>query len=379
MDAQGAAGDRLEHLIPRPSDGGPGAANREAIAMLQLIKPDTQFDFIGRRRIGYGISAAFILLSILLLVMKGGMRYGIDFAGGTIVQVRFPSPAGTEALRSALAALDLADASIQHFGKTEENEFLIRTGRSLSTDEAFSARLREGLTPVAGADPDIRRLEMVGPQVGQDLREQALLAIFYALLFIAIYISGRFEFKWTLTGLTTGALIGAVVLLAQLQVSVPFLILAALLLTLGLFWMLGLKYAMGAVVSLLHDVIITIGFFALFDKEFTLPIVAAILTIIGYSLNDTIIVYDRIRENLRLTPKRPMIEIINGSVNQTLSRTILTSGTTLLVVIALWMLGGGIIEDFAFALLVGIVAGTYSSVFVASPLLLAWPGRAATK
>jgi len=199
--------------------------------------------------------------------------------------------------------------------------------------------------------------------------------MFYALLFIAIYISGRFELKWLLSGVIAGVLMGAVYLLSIFNVSVPFLIAAALLVSLALFWFLGLKYAMGAIVALIHDVTITVGIFSIFNKEFSLPIIAALLTIIGYSLNDTIIVFDRIRENLRKYHKNPLEIVINRSVNETLSRTLLTSGTTLVVVVALFVLGGGIIHDFAFALLVGIVVGTYSSIYVASPILLAWQVR----
>jgi preprotein translocase subunit SecF len=172
-----------------------------------------------------------------------------------------------------------------------------------------------------------------------------------------------------------GALMGAVYLLSIFHVSVPFLIAAALIVTLFLFWFLELKYAMGAIVALIHDVTITVGIFSLFGKEFTLPIIAALLTIIGYSLNDTIIVFDRIRENLRKHHKDPLEIIINKSVNETLSRTILTSMTTLAVVITLFVMGGGIIHDFAFAMMIGVIIGTYSSIYVASPILLAWKVR----
>ena len=171
------------------------------------------------------------------------------------------------------------------------------------------------------------------------------------------------------------ALAGAVYFLALFKVSTPFLMLAALVVTLALFWFLELKYAMGAIVALIHDVTITVGLFSIFDKEFTLAIIAALLTIIGYSLNDTIIVFDRIRENLRKYHKNPLDIVLNRSINETLSRTILTSATTLIVVVALFVLGGGIIHDFAFALIVGIAVGTYSSIFVASPILLAWQGK----
>jgi preprotein translocase subunit SecF len=213
---------------------------------------------------------------------------------------------------------------------------------------------------------------MVGPQVGKDLREKALLAMFYALLFITIYISGRFEHKWMLSGLMAAVLAGAIYVFILFNVSVPFLITGALIVTLLLFWFLELKYAMGAIVALIHDVTITVGIFSIFGKEFTLPIIAALLTIIGYSLNDTIIVFDRIRENLRKHHKHALDFVINRSVNETLSRTILTSLTTLAVVVTLFLFGGGIIHDFAFALMVGVLVGTYSSIYVASPILLAW-------
>ncbi|MBU4053234.1 MAG: protein translocase subunit SecF, partial [Proteobacteria bacterium] len=211
--------------------------------------------------------------------------------------------------------------------------------------------------------------------VGKDLQEKALLAIFFSLLFIAVYISGRFELKWTLSGVIAAALMGGVYLLTLFSVSVAFLTVAALIITLILFWFLELKYAMGAIVALIHDVTITVGIFSLLGLEFSLSIVAAILTIIGYSLNDTIIVFDRIRENLQKYPKKQLDLNINKSINETLSRTILTSGTTLMVVVALFLFGGSIIHDFAFALLVGIGVGTYSSIYVASPILLAWQDR----
>ena len=203
--------------------------------------------------------------------------------------------------------------------------------------------------------------------------------MFYALLFITIYISGRFELKWVLSAVMAGALMGAVYLLSLFNVSVPYLMAAALIVTLFLFWFLELKYAMGAIVALIHDVTITVGIFSIFDIEFTLPIIAALLTIIGYSLNDTIIIFDRIRENLRKHQKKTPELLINRSVNETLSRTILTSLTTLVVVVALFVLGGGIIHDFAFAMIVGVFIGTYSSIYVASPILLAWQGRGRKK
>jgi preprotein translocase subunit SecF len=342
---------------------------------MQFVKPDIDINFIGKSKIAFSISLAMILISIASLVIHGGPKFGIDFAGGTLVQVKFNEPVSLKNIKSGLAIIDLGKSSVQGFGEQSENEYLIRTDRSVMTSGGFSQKVQQALESSTGKGVTVRRVEMVGPQVGKDLREKALFAMFYALLFIAIYISGRFELKWLLSGVIAGVLMGAVYFLSIFNVSVPYLIAAALLVSLALFWFLGLKYAMGATVALIHDVTITVGIFSIFNKEFTLPIIAALLTIIGYSLNDTIIVFDRIRENLRKHHKNPLEIIINRSVNETLSRTILTSLTTLVVVVALFVLGGGIIHDFAFALLVGIVVGTYSSIYVASPILLAWQVR----
>ncbi len=342
---------------------------------MQFVKPDVNIDFVGKRKIAFSVSLAMIIISIASLVIHGGPKYGIDFAGGTLVQVKFNEPVTLKNIKSGLAAIDLGKSSVQGFGEQSENEYLIRTDRSVMTSGGFALKIQQALESSTGKGVTVRRVEMVGPQVGKDLREKALFAMFYSLLFIAIYISGRFELKWLLSGVIAGVLMGAVYFLSIFHVSVPYLIAAALLVSLALFWFLGLKYAMGATVALIHDVTITVGIFSIFNKEFTLPIIAALLTIIGYSLNDTIIVFDRIRENLRKYHKKPLEVIINRSVNETLSRTILTSMTTLVVVVSLFVLGGGIIHDFAFALLVGIVVGTYSSIYVASPILLTWQAR----
>jgi preprotein translocase subunit SecF len=339
---------------------------------MQFIKSDINIDFIGKRKIAFFLSALFILISIGSLIVKKGPRYGIDFAGGTLIQVRFEKPVEVESIKSGLAALGMEGSSVQAFGDAGDNEFLVRTDTSLTTSADFSDRLKSALTSATGNAAEIRRVEMVGPQVGKDLREKALFAMFCALLFITIYISGRFELKWMISGLVAALLVSAVYALGLFNVSVPVLMVAAMVVTLVLFWFLELKYAMGAIVALVHDVTITVGIFSLCDKEFTLPIIAALLTIIGYSLNDTIIVFDRIRENLRRYHKNSLDVIINRSVNETLSRTILTSGTTMLVLLSLFILGGGIIHDFAFAMIVGVGVGTYSSIFVASPILMFW-------
>ena len=342
---------------------------------MQFVRPDINIDFIGKRKMAFVLSALLILGALFTLFIHKGPRYGIDFAGGTLIQIRFSSPTDIGRIQTGLKEAGLTVSTVQTFGEKEENEFLIRTDQSIETGGDFSAALSDRLKAATGIDAEIRRVEMVGPQVGKDLQEKALLAIFYSLLFITIYISGRFEFKWALSAVIAGALMGGVYVLSLFNVSMVFLIGAALVIALALFWFFQLKYAMGAIVALIHDVFITIGFFSLFEKEFTLPIIAALLTIVGYSLNDTIIVYDRIRENLKKYHKQALPIVVNRSINETLSRTLLTSGTTLIVVLALLILGGGIIHDFAFALLVGIVIGTYSSIFVASPFLMIGPGR----
>jgi len=293
---------------------------------MQIIKPDTHFDFVGKYGLAVIFSLTLILAGMVSLVAKGGPNYGIDFAGGTLVQVKFSGPAKAADIKSALKPLDLGAPTVQTFGD-EPNEYLIRVEKSSEALEGLSDQIKQALEKTFGAgNVDIRRLEMVGPQVGKDLREKGLLAVLYALGATLIYITFRFRFR----------------------------------------------YAIGAIIALVHDVLITLGAFSLFNKEIDLPIIAAFLAIVGYSLNDTIIVYDRIRENLGKHHKDKLGSIINLSVNETLSRTILTSGTTLMVIVALFVLGGGVIHNFAFALLVGIGIGTYSSIFVASPLLVIW-------
>ncbi len=346
---------------------------------MEFIKPNINIDFVGKRKIAYCVSLSMILISILSIIFHGGPRYGIDFVGGTIIQIKFPDTVAISDIKAGLSEMGLENSTIQTFGNEADHDYMIRTESPLQTDDSFSQKIKAAIQKTTGAEPDIRRVEMVGPQVGKDLQEKAMFAIFYAMLFIAIYISGRFEFKWVVCATIAGALMGGVYLLSLLHISMTILSILALILTLVLFWIMKLKYAMGAVISLIHDVIITVGLFSIFDKEFSLPIIAAILSIMGYSLNDTVIVFDRIRENLRKHPKNSFMTTINRSVNETLSRTILVSSTTLVAVLALFILGGGIIHDFAFAMLVGILTGTYSSVYVASPILLAWQDAAKKK
>jgi len=302
--------------------------------------------------------------------MHHGPKLGIDFAGGTNIRVQFSKEIPISKVRKGFSAIGLEKASVQKVGKDSEHEFQISTSKPEMTEKGFAQSISDALESATGEVPIIRQVDMVGPQVGKDLRKNALLAIFYSLLFITIYISGRFELKWVLSGITAGALMCAVYFLSILNVSMPIIIPVALVISLVLFWLLKLNYAMSAIIALIHDVIITIGVFSILDYEFSLPIIAALLTIIGYSLNDTIIVFDRIRENIASDKNRPLSETINRSINETLSRTILTSLTTLIVLLALFFLGGEIIHNFTFAMIVGVIIGTYSSIFVASPIIL---------
>ncbi len=300
---------------------------------MQLIKPDTNFDFVNKRKLALIFSAVLILIGLASLAVHGGPNYGIDFAGGTLVQVKFSADTDAVQIKQALGTLDLGSPVVQNFGDGQ-NEFLIRVEKSSGELQGLSAQMLQVLEEeYEQGNVEIRRVEMVGPQVGKDLRSKGLKAIFYAMLGILVYISWRFEFR----------------------------------------------FAVGAIVALAHDVLITLGMFSIFGKEIDLPIIAAFLAIIGYSLNDTIIVYDRIRENLGKHHKESFPFVVNRSVNETLSRTMLTSGTTLLVVMALFVLGGGVIHNFAFAMLVGVLVGTYSSIFVASPVLIFWEERKAAK
>jgi preprotein translocase subunit SecF len=289
---------------------------------MDFVKPDINIDFVGKRRMAMIISLLAIAVGITSLVVKGGPRYGIDFAGGTLIQVRFTQAPDVGQIRNVLAEKGMGSAVIQSLG--EEKVAVRVQGEEEQADniseEVFN--IISGGFPEQGASLEL--VEMVGPQVGADLRRKGMLSIVYAMVGILVYITLRFQFR----------------------------------------------FALGALAALFHDILITVGIFSIFNREFTLPVIAALLTIIGYSLNDTIVVVDRIRENIRRTPKEKLESVVNGSINQTLSRTILTSGTTLIVVFCLYLFGGEVIHDFSFALLVGIFIGTYSSIFIASPILL---------
>ena len=353
-----------------------GVKIKKPVAGLSIIKPDINVNFIGKRKAAFLASGLIILLGLASLAVQGGLKKGIDFAGGAIVQVKFTGDVPLEAVQDALSGSDLDGLVVQRFGQEGDNEYLIRTSAEGVDAQTIRSDVEQALGQgVNGAGFTVQRQEMVGPKVGKDLRSKALEALFYSVLLIAIYISGRFEQRWMASAIMAGGLAGGIYVLKFLDPPMSVLIVAALAITLGLCWKLRLNYALGAVVALIHDVLITVGLFSVLGKEFDLTIVAALLTIVGYSLNDTIIVFDRIRENLRAKVGDTLGRTINIAINQTLSRTLITSCTTLIVVTCLFLFGGGVIHDFAFALLVGIGVGTYSSIFVASPILLGFKPR----
>ena len=285
---------------------------------------------MAKRSAAFLLSAVLILIGIVSLALQGGPNYGIDFAGGTLVQVRFFEPVTVNEIRESLAEMPSGGGVIQSFGAEGKGEYLVRLRETASDLAGLSAAVRESLAKRFGDQSfEIRRTEMVGPKVGKDLRSKGIKAIIFALLGILIYISWRFQFR----------------------------------------------FAVGAVAALAHDVVISVGALSLTNKEISLPVLAALLTIVGYSLNDTIVVYDRIRENSRRFRRETFETVVNVSINETLSRTVLTSVTTLIVVVILFFFGGGVIHDFTFTLIVGIVVGTYSSIFVASPLVILWQQR----
>jgi preprotein translocase subunit SecF len=298
--------------------------------MLEFIKPGTKIDFMGKKGIAFLFSGIVILIGIVSLILHGGPIYGVDFAGGTLAQVRFTQPVEPDAIRGALKEAGLQSSSIQAFEAEGKGEYLIRLPESPADLAALSNTMNGALTKRFGEKGfEVRRIEIVGPKVGKGLRLNAIWATIFALIAMLIYISWRFEFR----------------------------------------------FAVGGVVALAHDVMVTVGILSLTNKEFTIPILAALLTIVGYSINDTIVVYDRIRENMPKMRRESLEKVMNLSINETLSRTILTSFTVFIVLLALYFLGGGVIHDFSFALIIGVVFGTYSSIFIASALVVVWENK----
>jgi len=292
---------------------------------MELIKNDLNIDFVGHRRIAMAISAVLILLSLAVIFARGGLNYGIDFAGGILVHVRFQQARQVVEIREALSSIGLGESDIQDFG-SGATEFLVRlpVEEAVATQDA-SARVASTLTQKFGEGSfEVLRSELVGPRVGAELRERAIYAVLFATVVMGIYI--WFRFQW--------------------------------------------RFAIGAAVALFHDVLITIGALAVMNYEFDLSIVAALLTIVGFSVNDTVVISDRIRENMRKSRKESLAAIVNRSINETLSRTIITTGTAEIVILALFLLGGNVIHGFAFSLLVGFIAGVYSTVYIAAPLVI---------
>jgi preprotein translocase subunit SecF len=341
--------------------------------MLELVPPGLNIDFLGKAKVCITISVVVILIGLTSIVLHGGFNEGIDFSGGTLLQLRFSQPAALGEVREALGEVGLGKSVVQHFG--DQHEVLIRTGQPPGMAQDIGQQVQKVLQDrFPGQTVELRRVEIVGAQVSADLRRQALFALFYAILGTVVYLSGRFEAKW---GVALGmAATLFVITYGIIQwfpgVSPAILIVVALIVSTVFELVLDLRYALAAIAAIYHDVLVTVGFLSLFDKEFDLQIIAALLTIIGYSLNDTIVIFDRIRENMRGQRREAFAKVVNDSVNQTLSRTLLTTGHTLLVVVALFLLGGEVLHDFAFALLVGMISGTYSTVYVAGPILVYW-------
>jgi len=289
---------------------------------MQIFSKNMAIDFMSKRKLSMIISILLIIGSIVSLSTRG-LNLGIDFTGGYLIEVGYKESADLNAIRDTLKSNDFADAQVQHFGTSQD--VLVRLAPRPGTNQATISDNIFNVLKKQSPDATMRRVEFVGPQVGEELREQGGLAMLIALFGILIYVSLRFQFK----------------------------------------------SALGAIFALIHDVIITIGVFSVVQMSFDLSVLAAVLAVIGYSLNDTVVVLDRIRESFKGIRKKTPKEIINISINSTLSRTVITSLTTLLVLVALFYFGGEVIHGFAFALIIGVLIGTYSSVYIASSTLMA--------
>ncbi len=293
---------------------------------MELIRPGTKFDFIGKRKFTIWVSALAILLSLGSIFFHQGLKYGVDFAGGILIQIRFSQAMDISEVRQAMEEMGSKDAMVQGFGG--ENEFLIRVERTDEDLEALSKKIQISLQEkFKGRAPEIRRVEVVGPKVGKDLKRKAVWAVALSFAAILLFVAWRFK-----------------------QIS----------------------FGLGGIAALIHDILITYGAISIAGLEYSLPLMAVILTIIGFSINDTIVIFDRVRENMKKMRRESLENIFNVSINETLGRTILTSGTVMMVVLILFFFGGPVIHDFAFTLIVGLVSGTYSTIYVASPVVLFW-------
>jgi preprotein translocase subunit SecF len=293
---------------------------------MELIRPNTRIDFIGKKKYTLWVSAVVLLISLGSVFLFGGLKYGVDFAGGILIQVKFSKPVDISEVRNAMDIIGSKEAMVQAFGG--ENEYLIRVEKASEDLEALSKKIQISLQEQFKGKPlEIRRVEVVGPKVGKDLKEKALLAVGLSFLAILIYVAWRFK-----------------------QVS----------------------YGLGGIVALFHDVLVTYGAISIAGIEYSLNVMAVILTIIGFSINDTIVIFDRVREDVKKFRKEDLETIFNTAINETLGRTVLTSATVMMVVLILFFSGGPVIHDFAFALIVGLITGTYSTVYIASPVVLFW-------
>ncbi|HXV48066.1 MAG TPA: protein translocase subunit SecF [Candidatus Binatia bacterium] len=304
---------------------------------MELIKPGTKIPFTRYRKVA-AIASTLVNLVVLAFLFIKGPNLGVDFAGGTMVQIKFAQKTSIPDIRQGLEAVELGGSVIQDFGQEGANEYLVRIEKVGMELGALGEQIKKALSDRFGADKfEIRRVESVGPKIGEDLRWRGTVSVIAATVMMGVYIWIRFA-----------AAFGA---------------------------KFGLNFGLGAVIALVHDVLITVGALMLADYEFDLTVIAALLTIVGFSVNDTVVICDRIRENLRKIRRETLESIINTSINETLCRTILTTSTALMVLLALYLLGGAVIKPFAFALLVGFISGVYSTIFIASPVILLWGGK----
>jgi len=296
--------------------------------MVQIVKPGILIDFVSKFKIAVSISLILIVIGVGHLIIKGP-KLGIEFKGGTSIQIEFSKPIKVTELRNAIKNSKIfSDSRIQNIGNSNRRFIIYTKVSTSSTTRSIEDALKPLLEKKFGNTFKILEVDMVGPKIGKEFRDKGIIAIVLSLLAILIYISLRFQYR----------------------------------------------FAFGAILALIHDVLITVGFLSLFGYEFTLDVVAAILTIVGYSVNDTIVIFDRIREKVKSNRKLSNVEAINRGISETLSRTVLTAGTTLFVVLSLFFFGGHALKGMSFALLVGIISGTYSSIFIASPVLLLFKG-----
>jgi preprotein translocase subunit SecF len=300
---------------------------------MDLIKPGLKIPFTRYRKTAIIVST-LVNVAVLIMLFTKGPNLGVDFAGGTMVHLKFQQNVTIPEVRQAFEKMDLGGSVIQDFGQPGANEYLVRLDKTSVEIGVLGDQIKKSLTDQFGADKfEVRRIEFVGPKIGQDLRQRGALSVIVATIMMGVYIWFRFD----------------------------------------------LRFGIGAVIALAHDVLIAVGALILANYEFDLTIIAALLTIVGFSVNDTVVICDRIRENMRKIKRETLEGIINISINETLSRTIITTSTALLVLVSLYVLGGAVIRPFAFTLLVGFISGVYSTIFIASPVILMWEKKPVKK